>query len=287
MKFMEKRKKKFTKKTLTLLKSCINYLRMIPESEIFKEEIDSIQDSFNCMDYYVNHPEVFRDLARKQMCLNHTKETSESYYLDFKRKYITEMRSFPIELLGSEIKTIIDIYKKEEANNEGTIFYKFESTYFTGTRKLNMNSYYMLVEKEYADKLNGVENTLHIIPVRLPQLCKRNYNNFPIVKFFDSDTSMKKLKPYVKYCGTGKDIKKLIFGQCNYFKEKEDSGVSLTNEEKMMFQVYINAYNEYFIDNEIDNDKIYKYFIYSYPPYPQYKNKYGETYLKLRIIGTR
>lgn len=145
-------------------------------------------------------------------------------------------------------------------SDTGYIFDKFIKTYFTGTRKLNMNGYYMLIEHKYKTHISDLEMTISIIPIRLPNLCKRTYGEYELIKYYNTPSSMKIPVAFTYYYGTGKDVKEFIFTFCNWVYYNEQNGVCVSEVEKRIFQACINAYNKYVIDKDmIENDMKYRY----------------------------
>lgn len=282
MKIKEKLQKRFTDKTMKLLKTCLSRLHMMKESYRFKSQIDMIQISYDLMTYQLKN-EFPVNKARpidweNPVGISGMIPTYSDHYKEFRRKYITIRRDHPIELLGSEIKSIVDVYRKKELKDSSndSIFDKFNSTYFTGTRRLNLKSYYMLIERHSLDHDTNT-SIIKIVPIKLPHLCKRSYSDYPLVKYYIPDAELKKKAENKNYYATGAEIKKLIFGQCNYIKEREANCGKLSHDELEMFQVYINAYNEYIMDTDFQNDKKYMYV------FKTYIDKNGFKYTKMEI----
>ena len=179
--------------------------------------------------------------------------------IKFKDKYVTKIRDYPIEFTGSEIYDIMHTYKNK--SNTGYIFDKFIQTYFTGTRKLNMNGYYMLIEHKYKTHISDATMTISIIPIRLPSLCKRTYGDFELIKYYNTPEKITIPDMFVYYEESGKELKQIIFMFCNFVYYNERNGNPVSEIEKRLFQAYINGYNKYGGDmNLIQNELMYRYW---------------------------
>ena len=181
------------------------------------------------------------------------------WYKEFKDKYVTKIRDYPIEFTGSEIYDIMHTYKNK--SNTGYIFDKFIQTYFTGTRKLNMNGYYMLIEHKYKTHISDATMTISIIPIRLPSLCKRTYGDFELIKYYNTPEKIAIPDMFVYYEESGKELKRIIFMFCNFVYYNEKDGKPVSEIEKRLFQAYINGYNKYVVDMDlIQNELMYRYW---------------------------
>ena len=190
----------------------------------------------------------------------------EYSYKNFKKKYVTDKSYYPIELSGKEIYDIITKFQERCSLNDYDIFHDFYRTYFTGTRQLNKEAYYMICEK--VKTIKGVITT-KIIPIRLPALCKMTAHIYHMIPLYDDEPGDDDLCIDYSHCKR-RDLKKLFLTShdlVNYLAEMyvREYG-KLTDEVKeLVFQSFINAYNSYMVNHEIHDDRYYEIdFIHRY-----------------------